>query len=151
MSSSRVRQAEGHANIVVRWTLATPHVQRPEALLRRDSIEPWVVDADAQPAILAWMGSYARQAAVYRHDSRLLQLLSNLGDELLRVGPSLPYAFLRETCHEARLPVVPERLPRDLGKVSGSPGESPRALPEEGVGRAFLCDIGRRPLDGRGS
>ena len=57
--SSRVRQAEGHANVAVRWTLATPYTRRPEALLRRDSIEPWVVDADAQPAILAWMGSYA--------------------------------------------------------------------------------------------
>ena len=58
VSSSRVRQAERHANVVVRWTLAMPHARRPEALLRRDSIKPWVVDADAQPAILAWMGSY---------------------------------------------------------------------------------------------
>ena len=117
MSSGRVRQAERHANVAVRWTLTTSHARRPEALLRRDSIEPWVVDADAQPAILAWMGSYAGQAAVAAHDSRFLQLLSDLGDELLRVGPSLPHAFLRETCCKARLQVVPERLPRDLGKV----------------------------------
>ena len=133
----------------MRWTRATPHTRRPEALLRRDSIEPWVVDADAQPAILAWMGSYTRQAAIAVHDSRFLQLLSDLGDELLRVGPSLPHAFLRKTCREARLQVVPKRLPRDLGKVSGSRGESPRALPEEGAGRASLCDRGRHPLDGR--
>ena len=69
--------------------------------------------------------------------------------ELPRIGPSLPYALLREACQEARPQVVPERLPCDLGKVSNSPGESPRALPEEGVGRAFLCDEGWRPLDGR--
>ena len=80
-------------------------------------VDSWYVDADAQPTILAWMGSYAGQAAVAAHDSRFLQLLSDLGDELLRVGPSLLYAFLRETCREARLQVVPERLPRDLRKV----------------------------------
>ena len=146
---SRVRQAEGHANVAVWWTRATPHTRRPEALLRRDSIEPWVVDADAQPTILAWMGSYAGQAAVAAHDSRFLQLLNDLGDELLRVGPSLPYAFLRETCREERLQVVPERLPHDLGKVRGPPGESPRAFSEEGTGHAFLCDGGWRTLDGR--
>ena len=66
---SRVRQAEGHANEAVRSARATPHARRPEALLRSDSIEPWVVDADAQPAILAWMGSYAGQAAVAARDS----------------------------------------------------------------------------------
>ena len=92
------------------------------------------------------MGSYARQTAVAAYDSCFLKLLSGLGDELLRVGLSLPHAFLRETCYEARLQVVPERLPRDLGKVGGPPGESPRALPEEGTGRAFLCDGRRRPF-----
>ena len=55
---SRVQQAEWHANIAVRWALAASHARRPEMLLRHDSVEPWVVDADAQPAILAWMGSY---------------------------------------------------------------------------------------------
>ena len=86
-------------------------------VLRRDSVEPWVVDADAQPAILAWMGSYAGQVAIAAHDSRFLQLLSDLGDELLRVGPSLSHASLREACQEACLQVVPERLPCDLGNV----------------------------------
>ena len=119
--------------------------------MRSDSIEPWVVDADAQPAILTWMGSYTGQAAVAAHDSLFLQLLGDLGDELLRVGPSFPYAFLREACHEARLQVGPKRLPHDLGKVGGSPRESPQALPEEGAGHAFLCDRGWRPLNGRGS
>ena len=59
MSSGRVRQAEGHANVAVRWTLTTPHARRPEALLRCGSVEPWYVDADAQPTIFAWMGSYS--------------------------------------------------------------------------------------------
>ena len=98
MSGGRVRQAERHANIAVRWTLATSHARRPKALLRCDPVEPLVVDADAQPAILAWMGSYAGQAAVAAHDSRFLQLLSGLGDELLKVGSFFPYAFLREAC-----------------------------------------------------
>ena len=43
----------------------------------------------------------------------------------------MPCTFLRETCLEAPLQVVPERLPCDLGKVGGSPRKSPRALPEE--------------------
>ena len=47
VGSSRVRQAEGHANVAVRWTLAMSHARRLEALLRHDSIEPRVVDADA--------------------------------------------------------------------------------------------------------
>ena len=58
MSGDRVRQVERLANVAVRWTLATPHGQRPEALLRCGSVEPWYVNADAQPTILAWMGSY---------------------------------------------------------------------------------------------
>ena len=55
--------------------------------MRRGPVEPWYVDADAQPAILAWMGSYARQAKIAAYDSWFLKLLSDLGDELLRVGP----------------------------------------------------------------
>ena len=58
MSRDRVRQAERHANVAVGWTSAAPHSRGPEALQRGDSIEPWYVDADAQPTILAWMGSY---------------------------------------------------------------------------------------------
>ena len=58
MSGDRVRQAERHANVAVGWTLATSHARGPEALLRCGSVEPWYVDADAQPTILAWMGSY---------------------------------------------------------------------------------------------
>ena len=58
MSSGCVRQAKRHANVAVRWPLATPHARRPEALLRRGSVEPWHVNADAQPTILAWMGRY---------------------------------------------------------------------------------------------
>ena len=148
---SHVRQAIRHVNVAMGRTLAASHLRGPEALLRRGSIEPWYVDADAQPAILAWMGSCARSAAVAAHGSCILQLLSVPRDEPLRVWPSLPHTFLRETRLEARLQVVPERLPRDLGKVGGSPRKSPRALPKEGTGRAFLCDRGWRPLNRRGS
>ena len=58
--NSHARQAEWHANVDVRWALATPHARRPEGLLRCGPVEPWDVDADAQPSILAWMGSCAR-------------------------------------------------------------------------------------------
>ena len=128
------------------WTFAAPHSRGPEELQRGDSIEPWYVDADAQPTILAWVGSCARWAVVAAHGSCFLKLLGSLGDELLSGGRSSPCVHLRETCREACLQVVPERLPRDLGKVGGPPGESPRALPEEGAGRAFLCDGRRFPL-----
>ena len=56
---SRVRQAIRHANIAMGRTLAASHLRRLEALLRRRSIEPWYVDADAQPTILAWMGGHS--------------------------------------------------------------------------------------------
>ena len=72
-------------------------------------------------------------------------------NELLRVWSPLTCAFMREACLKAPLQVVPERLPRDLGKVGGSSRESPRALPEEGAGRAFLCMRGRRSLIGHKS
>ena len=51
------RQAKGHANVAVRWALVASHARRPEKLLRGYPIEPWNIDADAQPGILAWMGS----------------------------------------------------------------------------------------------
>ena len=143
------RQAEWHANIAVRWALATSHARRPEALLRCGPIERWDVDADAQLTTLAWVGSSARWVAVAAYCSCFLKLLRYLGDEILSAGRSLPSVLLREACREARLHVVPERLPRDVGKVCGPPEESPRALPEEGAGRAFLCDRGRRPRCGR--
>ena len=56
---SRVRQAVRHANIAVGWTFTAAHSQGLEALQRGDSIEPWYVDADTQPTILAWMGSHS--------------------------------------------------------------------------------------------
>jgi hypothetical protein len=46
-----------------------------------------------------------------------LQFLRGLGDELLSGERSLPCVLLWETCLEARLQVVPERLPREVGKV----------------------------------
>ena len=51
------RQAEWHADIAVRWALAMSHARRLEKLLRGCPVETWDVDADAQPGILAWMGS----------------------------------------------------------------------------------------------
>ena len=57
--SRHARQAEWHANIAVWWALAASHARRPEELLRCGPVEPWDVDADAQPSILAWMGSCA--------------------------------------------------------------------------------------------
>ena len=51
--SCQARQAEWHANVVVRWALAMSHMRRPEKLLRCGPVEPWYVDADAQPGILA--------------------------------------------------------------------------------------------------
>ena len=114
---SRVRQAERHANVAMRQTLTASHARRPEALLRCGSVEPCDVDADAQPTILTWMGSHARRAAVAAHGSFFFKLASSLGDELLNVGLSSPCAFLRKTCREARLQVVPERLPHDVGEV----------------------------------
>ena len=53
VSSSRVRQAERHADVAVRRALTTSHVRRPEALLSCGSVEPWDVDAEVQPTILA--------------------------------------------------------------------------------------------------
>ena len=69
MSGDRVRQAKRHANVAVGWTLATYHARGPKAILRCGSVEPWYVDADAQPTILAWMGSHYWQAAAAFHDS----------------------------------------------------------------------------------
>ena len=51
--SSHARQAEWHANIVVQRTLAPAHARRPEDLLRCSPVDPWDVDADAHPSILA--------------------------------------------------------------------------------------------------
>ena len=125
VGGSHVRQAERHANVVVWRTLATAHARRLEKLLRCGPVEPWDVDADVQPTILAWMGSHARRGAVAVHGPRFMKLVSGLGNELLSAGRPSPCVLLRETCHKARLQVVPERLPRYLGKVSGPPRESP--------------------------
>ena len=115
--SSHARQAERHANIAVRWTFAMPNTRRPEALLRCGLVEPWYVDVDAQLTTLTWVGSNARWAAVTAYCSCCLKLLRYLGDELLSTERSLPSVLLRETYRKTRLQVVPERLPRDVGKV----------------------------------
>ena len=77
--------------------LAPAHLRRPEALLRCGLVEPWNVDADAQPAVLARMGSCAGWwAAVAAYGPCFLKLLICLGDELLSVGRSSPGVLLRE-------------------------------------------------------
>ena len=53
MRGSRVRQAKRHANIAVGWTLAMSHARGLEGLRRGGPVEPWYVDADAHPTILA--------------------------------------------------------------------------------------------------
>ena len=111
------RQDEQHANVAVRWTLTPASMRRPEALLRCGPVEPRDVDADAQLTTLAWVGSNARWAAVAAYCCCFLKLLRYLGDELLSAVRSLPSVQLRETCSETRLQVVPEHLPRDVGKV----------------------------------
>ena len=58
-----------------------------------------------------------RWAVIAVHGPCIFQLLNGLVDELLSAECSLIDAFLRETCCKARLHVVPERLPRDVGKV----------------------------------
>ena len=70
-----------------------------------------------QLTTLAWVGSSAWWEAVAVYCSCFLKLLRYLGDELLNAGRSLPSVLLRETCRETRLQVVPESLPRDVGKV----------------------------------
>ena len=47
------RQAKWYVNITMRWALTASHARRPEKLLRCGPVEPWNVDADAQPGILA--------------------------------------------------------------------------------------------------
>ena len=112
------RQAKWHANIAVRWTLAPTNARRPEALLRCSPVEPWNVDADAQPAVLARMGGYARWwVAVAMYGPCLLKLLGRLDDELLSTEHSSPRSLLRETCGEACFHMVPERLPQ-IGRAS---------------------------------
>ena len=113
---SRVWQAKWHANIAVRWTLTPSNARRPETSLRCRLVEPWNVDADAQPTILGRMGSCVGWwATVAANGPCLLKLLGSLDDELLSTRRSLPSALLRETCGQARLHMVPECLPRDVG------------------------------------
>ena len=114
--NSHVRQAERHANVAVRWTLALTNPRRPEALLGCGSVEPWDVNADAQLVVLARTRNCARWwAAIAAHGSRLLKLLGRLGDELLSTWHPVPCALVREACDEACLHVVPEHLPHDVG------------------------------------
>ena len=113
---SRIRQAEWHANIDVRWTLTPTNARRTKTHLGCGPIKPWDVDADAQLIVLARTRSYARWwAAVAAHVSRFLKPLGRLGDELLSTMHSTPCALVREACIEACLHVVPEHLPRDIG------------------------------------
>jgi len=151
--SSAVRQAERHANIAVRRALAPTRSGRPKELLRHGSVEPWDVDADAQPPALVCHGSYAWWCGVTlaSHCPRLLKILDCVGDELLSTRRLALSTRLTETRDVARFQMVPERLPRDVGQVRGPPGESPQAQPESCAGRVSLCERGMRPIHERGS
>ena len=56
---SHARQAEGHADIAVRWTLAPSDARWPDELPRRDPVEPGDVDANTKLLTLAGAVSYA--------------------------------------------------------------------------------------------
>ena len=113
---SRARQAERHANVAVRWTLASADTRRPHELPRRGPVEPGDVDADAELLTLARAVSRASwQATIALQNPFLLNFLDCLADELLNAWCLTPAAFSWEACSEERLHMVPERLPHDPG------------------------------------
>ena len=91
---SHARQAEGHANVAVRWTLALADTRRPDELPRCSPVEPWDVDADAElltPARAVSCASW--QAKVALQNPCLLNLLDCLAEELLNAWCHPPGAF----------------------------------------------------------
>ena len=109
---SRARQAEGHANVAMRWTLASADTGRPKEWPICGPIEPWDVDADAELLTLSRAMSHAPWwAAITLQNHCLLDLLDCLADELLSALRLMPCTFSWEACIEACLHVVPERLP----------------------------------------
>ena len=81
---SRARQAERHADVAVRRTLASADTRRPHELPRRGPVEPGDVDADAELLTLARAVSRAtRQATIALQNPSFLNLLDCLADELL--------------------------------------------------------------------
>lgn len=115
---SRARQAEGHADIAVGWSLASADARRLDELLRPDPVEPGDVDADTELLTLARAVSHAaRQATIALQNPCALYLLDCLADELLTTWCLRPAAFFWEACFEERLHLVQDRLPRDPGQV----------------------------------
>ena len=113
---SHARQAEGHADVAVGWTLTSANTGWPDELPRRGPVEPGDVDADAELLTLARAVSRAaRQATIALQNPCFLNLLDCLADELLNAWCLTPAAFSWEACSEERLHMVPERLPRDPG------------------------------------
>ena len=115
--NNHVRRAKRHANVAVRRALTPTNARWPEALLRCGPIESWDVDADAQLAGLVRDSSCTgRRATTFVvHVLSLLKFLDCLGDEVLSTRSLVPCALLAEARAEARLHVVPERLPRHAG------------------------------------
>ena len=103
--NSRARQAEGHANVAMRGTLASADMGQPEELPRHGPVEPSDVDVgkELHPAV----------AAIALQNHCLMDLLDRLANELLNTWRLMPCAFSWQTCTEACLHMVPERLPRD--------------------------------------
>ena len=113
---NRARQAERHADVVVRRTLALADTRRPHELPRRGPVEPGDVDADTELLTLARAVSYAmRQATIALQNPSFLNLFDCLADELLNAWCPTPAAFSWEACSEERLHMVPERPSRDTG------------------------------------
>ena len=113
---SHARQAKRHANVAVRWTLASADMRRPHELPRRGPVEPGDVDADAELLTLAKAVSCAaRQATIALQNPCFLNLLDCLADELLTTWRLPPAAFSWEACSEECPHMVPESLPRDPG------------------------------------
>ena len=113
---NRARQAEGHADVAVGWTLTSADTIRSDELPRCGPVEPGDVDADAELLSLTRAVSCAmRQVTIALQNPSFLNLLDCLADELLNAWFLTPVAFSWEACSEERLHMVPERLPRDIG------------------------------------
>ena len=113
---SRAHQAERHADVAMRRSLASIDMRRPHELPRRGPVEPRDVDADTELFTLARAASSAsRQATIALQNPSFLNLLDRLADVLLNTWCPTPAVFSWEACSKARLHMVREHLPRDFG------------------------------------
>ena len=140
VSSTRVHEAEGHADVAAGEAPTASDTRWLEELLRRIPVEVGEVDADAQPAVGDDCHAGWHCAVLTTQGLCLLKLPDCVGDELSCAWRLAPCFLLAGAYVEARLRVVPEHLPRHIGQVGSFPGGSPRACPKGGARRAFLCE-----------